>query len=149
MDYTTLSLAEVRAGLESVAEDAEATFGSLDGRQLNWRPDATRWSVAQCFDHLLTANSLMFDALDGASSGTAPSTVWQRLPILPGMFGRLMVRSQAPSTTRRFTAPTKAQPAASAIAADVMHRFAAQQRDGVARIGHTRIDRQHLAVLLE
>ena len=31
MNYTTLSLADVRAGLEDVARDAHTAFGALDG----------------------------------------------------------------------------------------------------------------------
>lgn len=64
MDYTTVPFAEVQAGLDDVAAATQSTFGALDARQLNWRPDATRWSVAQCFEHLLTANRLMEDAAD-------------------------------------------------------------------------------------
>ena len=99
IDYATLSLADVRTGLEAVARDTHATFGGLDARQLNWRPTPTAWSIAQCFDHLLTSNRLMFQAADDALGGGA-RTVWQRLPVLPGVVGRAMVRSQAPSTTR-------------------------------------------------
>jgi hypothetical protein len=50
MDYVTLPLAGVRAEFDRTARDADAVFGRLDARQLNWRPDATRWSVARCFD---------------------------------------------------------------------------------------------------
>ena len=34
MDFTTLSLAEVRSGLEEMARDTQATFGSLNAQQL-------------------------------------------------------------------------------------------------------------------
>ena len=134
MDYTTLSLAEVRAGLDDVAQEAQATFGSFDARQLNWRPDATRWSVAQCFEHLLTANRLMFRAADAALNNAEPRTLWQRLPVLPGVLGRMQIRSQAPSAARKFTAPTKAQPSSSDIAADIIQRFVEQHHDAVARV---------------
>jgi hypothetical protein len=134
MDYTTLSLADVRAGLDDIAREAVSTFGAFDARQLNWRPDAKRWSVAQCFEHLLAANRLMFQAAEGAMNDTAPRTIWRRLPVLPGVFGRLLVRSQSPDTTRRYTASPKAQPAASDIAGDVIRRFADQQRSAAARV---------------
>jgi hypothetical protein len=48
MADTTLSLAEMRTELEEMARETQAAFGGLDARQLNWWPDATRWSVAQC-----------------------------------------------------------------------------------------------------
>ena len=132
MNYTSLSLAEVRSGLDAMARDTLATFGHLDARQLNWRPDATRWSVAQCLEHVLTANRLMFRAADAALDEAQPRTVWQRLPILPGVFGRMLVRSQAPDTTRKFTASPLAQPASSDIAADIIPRIVEQHRNAVA-----------------
>jgi hypothetical protein len=134
MDYATVSLADVRTGLDSIARDAQATFGRLDAPQLNWRPDAARWSVAQCFDHLLTANRLMFQAAEDALNDAAPRTLWQRVPVLPGALGRMLVRSQAPGAARKFTAPSKARPATSDIAADIIQRFIEQHRSAVARV---------------
>jgi hypothetical protein len=128
MDYTKLSLAEVRAALEGITLETEATFGSLDARQLNWRPDATRWSVAQCFEHLLLSNGLMFTAAKEAMNPTQPRTLWQRAPVLPGVFGRMLIRSQAPGSTRKFTASPNAQPTASEVAADIVRRFGDQHR---------------------
>ena len=80
MDYATLSLAEVQTGLADVARDVEHAFGALNARQLNWRPDAARWSVGQCLEHLLTTNRLMFSRADDALNPAHPRTVWQRLP---------------------------------------------------------------------
>lgn len=134
MDYATLSLPEVRAGLEDVARDVQATFGGLSARQLNWRPGATQWSVAQCFEHLLTSNRLMFRAADDALSGKPPRTFWQRVPLLPGIFGPMLVRSQAPSTTRRFKAAAIATPTTSDIAADVVLRFLDQDRQALMKL---------------
>ena len=117
MDYTTLSLVDMRAGLDDVARDTERTFGGLDPRQLNWRPDATRWSVAQCFEHLVTANRLIVRAAQEALDDTRPRTVWQRLPGLPGFWGRMLVRSQSPESARKYKASHKAQPATSGVGA--------------------------------
>jgi hypothetical protein len=133
MEYTTLSLAEVRRGLEDIAREAQATFGALTPAQLNWQPEATRWSVAQCFDHLLTANSMMFRAADEALDQSRSKTVWQRMPVFPSYIGRMMVRSQAPETTRRFSAPAAARPTASYIPGDVVQRFVEQQRAAATR----------------
>lgn len=133
MDYTTLSLAEVRSALQAVARDAETTFGGLDAGQLKWRPDGGGWSVGQCFQHLLTANGLMFRAAEDALRG-GPRTLWQRMPVLPGLLGRVLIRSQAPSSARKFTAPTKAQPPAVAIPGDIIQRFVDQHRETAERL---------------
>jgi hypothetical protein len=80
-------------------------FGGFDARQLNWRPDVARWSVAQCSEHLLTANRLMIQAAESALDNARPRTLWQRVPVLPGVLGRILIRSQALSPTRKFSAP--------------------------------------------
>ena len=134
MDYTTISPADVRTELEAIAADADAAFGRLDARQLNWKPDASRWSVAQCLEHLLTANGQMVAMADRALDGTRGRTLWQRLPVWPGLLGRMLVRTQSPDATRRFKAPGKAQPAASAIDAGIVGRFVDQQRALIAKL---------------
>lgn len=143
MDYSTLSLADVRTGLDAVAREAETTFGGLNPQQLNWRPDVTRWSVGQCFEHLLTANRLMIRAAEEGLDPARPRSVWQRLPILPGVLGRVMVRSQAPEATRKFKAPGPIRPTASDIAPDVIQRFVAQHREAVAKVSS--LDEQRAA----
>jgi hypothetical protein len=135
MDYTTLTPANISDALEGAARDAEESFGSLDARQMNWRPDATRWSVAQCLEHLLTANRLMLRAAGDALQADARRNVWQRLPLWPGLMGRMLIRSQAPEATRKFTAPSAAQPAASDIAADIIQHFVEQHRAMVEWVG--------------
>lgn len=130
VDYTHLTLAQVRDAFDAVIRDAQATFGALDARQLNWRSDEGRWSVAQCFDHLLAANRLMLaSARDALASG--PTSVWQRLPVLPGLLGRLLIRSQSPGATRKYRASPGARPTASDIPADVLERFIRQQREAM------------------
>ncbi|MEO7273114.1 MAG: DinB family protein [Vicinamibacterales bacterium] len=134
MDYTALSLPEVQRGLEAVAVEAQGLFGGLDPGQLNWRPDPARWSVAQCLDHLLTANRLMIRAADDAQAPGASRSVWQRLPVLPGILGGMLIRSQSPGATRRFTAPAQAHPASSDIEADIVRRFVSQHEEAVGRL---------------
>ena len=134
MNYTTLSLADVEAEFAEMARDAQSVFGALNERQLNWRRDATIWSVAQCFDHLLKINREMFQAIDAAIAGSPPPTLWQRLPVLPRLFGLMLIKSQMPEAKRKFTAPGKAVPASSAIDTRIIERFIAHQHEAAARI---------------
>ncbi len=123
----------MRSELDAIARDTGAEFARLDAGQLNWRPDEKRWSVAQCFEHLLTSNQLMVRAADAALDASAPRSVWRRLPVLPGLIGRAMIRSQSPQTTRKFIAPPSSRPATSAIAGDIVARFIADMRSAGKR----------------
>jgi hypothetical protein len=134
MDYTSISLSDVRAELAAIAADAQAAFGGLSAPQLNWKPDASRWSVAQCLEHLVSANGQMADMADAALDGTRSRTLWQRLPVWPRLLGRMLIRTQSPDATRKFKAPSQAQPAASAIDASIVRRFVDQQRELTTRL---------------
>ena len=133
-DYTSLSLAEIAAEFPAIARDTQAVFGVLDEQQLNWRPTATSWSVAQCFDHLLNANREMFQAIDAAMNRSRRPTLWQRLPVVPRFLGRMLIRSQAPEATRKMTAPRKATPSLSRIDPGIVERFVAYQSEAAARV---------------
>jgi hypothetical protein len=77
---------------------------------------------------------MMFEAAEDALTDGRPRTIWQRLPLLPGVIGRMMIRSLAPGKGRKLIAPPRARPATSDIAADVIQCFVGQHRDAVARI---------------
>jgi hypothetical protein len=134
MDYTTLSLHDVRAELDAIAADAHASFAPLDAARLNWKPDPAQWSVGQCLEHLLSANRQMLEMAERALDPSRSRTLWQRLPGWPGLLGRMLIRSQSPQATRKFKAPRSARPAASAVDASVARRFVEQQRELAARL---------------
>jgi hypothetical protein len=127
MEYTKLSLPEITAAIRDLAEEARITFGTLQDKQLNWKPDETRWSVAQCFDHLVSSNRQLVDQAKSALAHP-PTSVWQRLPLWPAMFGRLLVSTQGPKVGRKYVAHSKATPA-SRIRPDIIPRFVDQHRE--------------------
>jgi len=44
----------------TIADQTLAGFGDVTAHHLNWKPSAEQWSVAQCFDHLVTSNEAYF-----------------------------------------------------------------------------------------
>jgi hypothetical protein len=139
--FTKLSWSEMLVETEAIAADAQRAFGHLNAQQLNWKPGADSWSVAQCLEHLLTANHAMFPAIDEALAGTKRATFVERLPVLPGLFGKLMIKIVSPGFKQKLKAPPTARPAASAIDAQIVNRFVTQQREIAERIkGLERLD---------
>ena len=112
---------------KTIAADARSVFGGLTKEQLNWKPAAERWSVGQCFAHLMTSNSGYLPIIDSVVKGHKQSSIWQKLPVLPGVWGRLLIKSLDPSTTRKLKAPKKFEPAQSDISATIIEDFVTQQ----------------------
>jgi len=111
----------------TIADEARSSFGKLSPTQLNWKPSAERWSIAQCFDHLITSNKGYLPIIESVRTGTKKSKFWERLPVLPGLAGKLLIKSLDPASTRKIKAPKRFEPAQSNISASVIDNFAEQQ----------------------
>ena len=71
----------------------------------------------------------MCGAITKAADASHPRTAWQRVPLMPKVFGRALVTSLTPTSARKFNAPQRSHPSASEIDSRVIDRFAAAQRD--------------------
>jgi len=131
-----MDLPAVIDAANNVANEARSTFGHLTPSQLNWKPSAERWSVAQCFDHLLTSNKGYLPIIDNVLAGYK-RTFWQSMPVLPGLMGKLLVKSMDPASTRKVKAPKRFQPAQSEISASVINDFVAQQKQMIDKMKAT------------
>ena len=136
MDYRTAGLPDVITAANNVANEARTTFGHLTPSQLNWKPSPERWSVAQCFEHLLTSNKGYFPVIDNVLAGHKP-TFWQSMPVLPGLLGKLLIKYLDPVSTRKMKAPKSFQPAKSDISGSVINDFVDQQQQIVAKMKST------------
>jgi hypothetical protein len=128
----------------TIADEARSSFGKLSAEQLNWKPAADRWSVAQCFDHLITSNKGYLPIIESVRGGTKKTTFLERLPVLPGLAGKLLIKSLDPASTRRIKAPKKFEPAQSNISASVIDDFVAQQEkviEGMKSTSHLDLER--------
>lgn len=95
--------------------------------QLNWKPSAERWSIAQCFDHLITSNKGYLPIIESVRSGKKQTRFVERLPVWPGLAGKLLIKSLDPASTRKLKAPKSFQPAQSDVSDSVINEFISQQ----------------------
>ncbi|HEX3253897.1 MAG TPA: DinB family protein [Pyrinomonadaceae bacterium] len=136
MDYLKADLPSLIGAAKDVADEARNVFGPLTPAQLNWKPSAERWSVAQCFDHLLASNKGYLPLIDNVLAGYR-RTIWQSMPVLPGVMGRLLIKSLDPVKDRNLKAPGKFQPAQSDISGSVINDFVTQQETIVEKMKAT------------
>lgn len=116
-------LAKLREDLNTVSDDVRKTFTSLSPGQLNWKPSAEKWSVGQCFEHLLSANTGMIASVEGKIEVTSPTTFWERLPLLPRFFGKVIGNAVSPEGQRKIKAPKVFEPSASDVDASIVESF--------------------------
>jgi hypothetical protein len=120
-------LSRLISAANAVADETLAAFGGLSTQQLNWKPSAEQWSIAQCFDHLMTANDGYFPIFKKILSGEKKNTFWESVPWLPAFWGKMLIKAVAPEYPRKLKAPKIFHPSSSSIDGAVIHRFIGQQ----------------------
>lgn len=128
MTQTIATASQAIASLNASAADAQVVFGPLSSAQLNWKPAADQWSIAQCLDHLLATSGPYLQIIEEVRNGTRKQTLWQSIPILPGLFGKLLINAVSPDTARKLRAPAKFQPATSNLDPGIVTKFVDAQK---------------------
>ncbi len=113
--------------MSQVAVDAVAAFGGLSATQLNWKPTAKSWSIAQCFDHLITTHSLYFPEFEQIVNGKTERSFWEKHSPLSGFFGRFLIKGLDPRNAKKMKTTAKAFPSSSEIGGYIIEQFAEHQ----------------------
>jgi DinB family protein len=117
--------------LEAAEGDAKAVAGGLTEEQGTWRAEPGSWSVAECLDHLATANRVYLQAMREPAERARQRGSRRRRPVRPGWAGRLFVSSLEPPPKRlsRLKAPRKIRPRAGPPLSDAFAAFLASQAE--------------------
>jgi hypothetical protein len=126
-DLRRRDLATVLAEASLVADETKRVFGRLSGEQVNWKPGAKDWSIGQCFDHLIISNRPYERIFEEVLAGRRRRRVWERVPLLPGLFGRLLIYTLHPDSGRRVKARPAFLPSSSHISPAIIATFLEQQ----------------------
>ncbi len=141
------TLSELIHEAQAVTVEVRSNFGPLDSTQLNWKPTAEAWSIAQCIQHVMLTNEQLFQIFEQVLRGQRRQTWLERLPILPSIFGPLIIDAVSPQATRKVKAIPKLQPSASSIDAGIIDKFVAHQDRLVELLGQLKpIDLKRIIV---
>lgn len=122
--------------LETVASetaknnDAARTLASgLTEDQLNWKPSADQWSIAQCLEHLAVATKEFEKYFQGALENARKKWPVSSPPAYkPSLIGGWLAKQVSPEAQRRVTAPKIFRPDSSGISG-ALEKFV-KQHDG-------------------
>jgi hypothetical protein len=126
-DLRGRDLTTVMAEATRLAGEAKRVFSPLSGEQLNWKPSAGEWSIGQCFDHLVLSNRPYIPIFEDILAGRRRPRLWERMPVLPRLFGRLVIGALRPEAGRKAKARPAFVPSKSRIAPEIIATFIEQQ----------------------
>jgi DinB superfamily len=126
--------AELEALDEALAaneREAQTLVSGLTEAQGGWRPAPESWSIAECLDHMATANRVYLDAMTPPAARALADGRRRRRPALPGVIGRWFIGSLEPPVRPLFRgkAPRLIRPRDAPPLADAVAAFQASQDD--------------------
>jgi hypothetical protein len=115
--------------LDATETDAQTLVAGLSEEQGAWRAEAGAWSVAECLDHLATANRVYLRAMEEPAVRAREHGKHRRGPATPGFVGRWFAGTMEPPVTSRFKmkAPRSIRPRIAPTLADAVTGFLASQ----------------------
>ena len=115
--------------LDAAERDARALVRGLTEQQGTWRAEPGSWSVAECLDHLATANRVYLRAMQPSGDRGLAEGRRRRRPAQPGLIGGLFVRMLEPPVKRtsKMRAPRNIRPRVSPPLGDATDQFLASQ----------------------
>jgi hypothetical protein len=126
-DLRHSDLSTVLAEGRLVADEARRAFGQLSAEQVNWKPSEGDWSIGQCFDHLIISNRPYLTVIEDIREGKRRQRAWERVPLLPQFFGKLLIRTLRADSGRNVKARPAFYPSSSHIAPEIIMSFVEQQ----------------------
>ena len=111
--------------LNAVERDARKLVEGLTDEQGIWRADPASWSVAECLDHLATADRVYLQAMQPAAERALAQGRRRQGPAQPGLIGGWFVRTLEPPAKRysRLKAPRIIRPRISPALSDAVAQF--------------------------
>lgn len=129
LDSTNL-LQTIVAETEKVNAEARQLVSGLTEAQMNWKPAADKWSIAQCLEHLTVSSEkfgpYMTQAIaQGREKRPADGAVAYR----PTRLGGWLIKQLLPSATRKVPAPKIFRPVEGPAIEGALDRFLKQQQE--------------------
>lgn len=125
------------AQLDAAERDAETLVAGLSEEDGVRRPPNGGWCVAECLDHLATANRVYLVPMREAASRARALGLERRRPAQPGLIGSLFIWSLEPPPRRwyKLPAPRKIRPRITPPLSDAFSSFVQSQSDVRAFLG--------------
>lgn len=111
-------------GIEEVKELYYQEFGFLSGEQLNWKPDAKTWSIAQNIDHVLETNKQYFKIIEEVLNDTYLGGFMTKQPFMHKTWARILTNAVDPEKrSKKIKTFNTFEPQQSKISKSILNDF--------------------------
>ena len=103
------------------------SFGNLSAEELNRKPNAQTWSIAQNMDHLIVINQSYYPVINALRQGNYKLPFIGKIGFMVNFLGKMVLDAVQPDRSKRMKTFPIWEPAKSEIDKDILGRFEKHQ----------------------
>lgn len=115
--------------LDAITNSFKSEFSTLTADQLNWKPSAQQWSVAQCIHHLIVVNESYFPILNQVRNKTYYSPRYGKFGFITKFFGKIVLNAVQPDRRKKMKTFPIWEPSISLVRGDILDQFEKHQQE--------------------
>lgn len=115
--------------IDDITQNFIDSFGDLSLEQLNWKPNAKTWSIAQNMDHLILLNESYFSIIDLIRKGTYKTPLIGKFDFVVSFFGKSILKAVQPNRKKKMKTFPIWEPTKSEISIEILDRFKKHQTE--------------------
>jgi hypothetical protein len=113
--------------IDYITKEFKERFSDLSTQEINQKPSADSWSVAENLQHLIAVNESYFPTFVQLSEGKYKAPFIAKIPMLVNAMGKLILKSVSPIRQKKIKTFPVWEPAQGKIEGDIIKRFSDQQ----------------------
>ncbi len=113
--------------LDQVTKAFNDEFKALTETEINWRPNAEQWSVAQNIHHLIVVNETYYPTLQKIRNNSYDFPWLGRIAIITKFFGKTVLAAVQPDRRKKLKTFPLWEPSVSNFDSDILLRFQKHQ----------------------
>ncbi|MCU0392249.1 MAG: DinB family protein [Thermoflexibacter sp.] len=115
--------------IDKITEDFTTTFGMLSEEQLNWKPNAQIWSIAQNMNHLIVVGESYYPTFQALKKGTYHTPFIAKIGFIVSFLGKVVLDAVQPDRRKKMKTFPIWEPATSEIEGDILAKFKKYQSE--------------------
>jgi hypothetical protein len=100
-----------------------AEFSTITINQLNWQPSPQNWSIAQCLNHLIIADSCYFSDLKKITERSYKMSFWEKYSPFSHKCGRILKNKVQEQVGKKMVAPKKIRPKFNGVNLQIIEQY--------------------------
>jgi len=120
-------LRELDRQFQAINQDTHKLLDNLTEAEFNWHPKPGKWSMAQCFDHLIVTGHLSLTNIQAAIIEARSRGLFGPGPFHYGLLEKWFVRFMEPPPILKFKAPKVYAPPPDRALAEIRPAFFSMQ----------------------